>query len=171
MSQAEFLLWQLIPCSLESAHGEGMQTHQVNVRCGGIAPSMLQKQKERKEKGNISRTSKTCMCSVCFRMVCLVDPRRPRPCLVLPWTKKNHPRDSQQEERCSTWDIMLDQARSARGKSRGQSRIRPCPRWSLVIEHDITHGTAFFSPRISRMVLFLSRVVDPKIARPLSGRS
>ena len=27
-------------------------------------------------------------------------------------------------------------------------------RWSLVIEHDITRGTAFFSPRISSMVLF-----------------
>ena len=34
--------------------------------------------------------------------------------------KKNHPRDSRREERCSTCDIMLDQAR---GKSRGQSRI------------------------------------------------
>ena len=37
--------------------------------------------------------------------------------------KKNHPRDSRREERCSTCDIMLDQARSAQGKSRGQSRI------------------------------------------------
>ena len=40
-----------------------------------------------------------------------------------PGQKKNHPRDSRQEERCSTCDIMLDQARSAQGKSRGQSRI------------------------------------------------
>ena len=31
--------------------------------------------------------------------------------------KKNHPRDSRREERCSTCDIMLDQARSAQGKS------------------------------------------------------
>ena len=37
--------------------------------------------------------------------------------------KKNHPRDSRREERCSTCDIMLDQARSAQGKSRGQSWI------------------------------------------------
>ena len=37
--------------------------------------------------------------------------------------KKNHHRDSRREERCSTCDIMLDQARSAQGKSRGQSRI------------------------------------------------
>ena len=41
--------------------------------------------------------------------------------------KKNHLRDSRREERCSTCDIMLDQARSAQGKSRGQSRIGPCP--------------------------------------------
>ena len=33
-------------------------------------------------------------------------------------------------------------------------------RWSHVIEHDITCGTAFFSPWISGMVLFLSRVVN-----------
>ena len=44
--------------------------------------------------------------------------------VLLPWPKKkNHPRDSRREERCSTCDIMLDQARSAQGKSRGQSRI------------------------------------------------
>ena len=29
--------------------------------------------------------------------------------------KKNHHRDSRREERCSTCDIMLDQARSAQG--------------------------------------------------------
>ena len=63
--------------------------------------------------------------------------------------KKNHPRDSRQEERCSTCDIMLDQARSAQGKSRGQSRIGLALRWSRLIEHDITRGTAFFSSRIS----------------------
>ena len=76
-------------------------------------------------------------------------------CMLLLWTKKkNHHRDSRREERCFTCDIMLDQARSAQGKSRGQSRIGPALRWSRLIEHDITHGTAFFSPRISRMVLF-----------------
>ena len=74
---------------------------------------------------------------------------------VLPWTKKkNHPRDSRREERCSTCDIMLDQARSAQGKSRGQWRIGLALCWSSLIEHDITRGTAFFSPRISMMVLF-----------------
>ena len=68
--------------------------------------------------------------------------------------KKNHPRDSRREERCSTCDIMLDQARSAQGKSRGQSQIWLALCWSRLIEHDITRGTAFFSPRISMMVLF-----------------
>ena len=37
--------------------------------------------------------------------------------------KKNHPRDSRREERCSSCDFMLDHVRSAQGKSRGQSRI------------------------------------------------
>ena len=74
-----------------------------------------------------------------------------------PGQKKNHPRDSRREERCSTCDIMLDQARSAQGKSRGQSRIGLALRWSRLIEHDITRGTAFFSPRISMMVLFFGR--------------
>ena len=68
--------------------------------------------------------------------------------------KKNHPRGSRREERCSTCDIMLDQARSAQGKSREQSRIELALRWSCLIEHDITRGTAFFSPRISMMLLF-----------------
>ena len=71
--------------------------------------------------------------------------------------KKNHPRDSRREERCSTCDIMLDHARSAQGKSRGQSRIGLALRWSRLIEHDITRGTAFFSPRISMMVLFFGQ--------------
>ena len=47
---------------------------------------------------------------------------------LLPWPKKkNDLRDSRREERCSMCDIMLDHARSAQGKSRGQSRIGPCP--------------------------------------------
>ena len=49
------------------------------------------------------------------------------------------------------------QARSAQGKSRGQSRIGLALRWSRLIEHDITRGTAFFSPRISMMVLFFGQ--------------
>ena len=61
-----------------------------------------------------------------------LDKRRPSVTLMFMYTqivsttlakKKNHPRDSPREERCSTCDIMLDQARSAQGKSRGQSRI------------------------------------------------
>ena len=43
--------------------------------------------------------------------------------LYYPGQKKNHPRDSRREEHCSRCDIMLDQTRSAQGKSRGQSRI------------------------------------------------
>ena len=55
---------------------------------------------------------------------------------LLPWTKKkNHHQDSLREERCSTCDIMLDQARSAQGKSRGQSRIGLALRWSRMISH------------------------------------
>ena len=66
--------------------------------------------------------------------------------------KKNHHRDSRREERCSTCDIMLDQARSAQGKSDPRLSATFALRWSRLIEHDITRGTAFFSPRISRIV-------------------
>ena len=58
---------------------------------------------------------------------------------VIPWTtKKNHHRDSRREERCSTCDIMLDQARLARAKvadSRGSDL--PCANraWSSMISH------------------------------------
>ena len=57
-------------------------------------------------------------------------------------------------------DFMLDDARSAQGKSRGQSQMTlPCVdrASSSMISQD---RTAFFSPRISGMVLFLSRVVE-----------
>ena len=75
--------------------------------------------------------------------------------LLLPWTKKkNHHWDLRREERCSTCDIMLDQARSAQGKSDPRLSATFALRWSCLIEHDITCGTAFFSPRISMMVLF-----------------
>ena len=49
---------------------------------------------------------------------------------------------------------MLDQARSAPGKSDPRLSATFALRWSRLIEHDITRGTVFFSPRISRMVLF-----------------
>ena len=78
------------------------------------------------------------------------------PCTTLA-KKKNHHRDSRREERCSTCDIMLDQARSAQGKSDPRLSATFALRWSCLIEHDITRGTAFFSPRISRMVLFFGQ--------------
>ena len=71
--------------------------------------------------------------------------------------KKNHHRDSRWEERCSTCDIMLDQARSAQGKFDPRLSATFALRWSRLIEHDITRGTAFFSPRISMMVLFFGQ--------------
>ena len=49
---------------------------------------------------------------------------------------------------------MLDQARSAQVKSDPRLSATFALRWSRLIEHDITPGTAFFSPRISMMVLF-----------------
>ena len=52
--------------------------------------------------------------------------------------------------------ITSDQAR-ARSNPRLSATF--ALRWSRVIEHDITRGTVFFSPRISKMVLFLARVV------------
>ena len=67
--------------------------------------------------------------------------------------KKNHHRDSRREERCSTCDIMLDQAWSAQGKFDPRLSATFALPWSRLIEHDITRGTAFFSPRIARMVL------------------
>ena len=70
--------------------------------------------------------------------------------------KKNHPQNSRREERCSTCDIMLDQARSAQGKSRRQSRIGPCPAliapdrawyhtWnSVLLAANLEDGSFFF---------------------------
>ena len=71
-----------------------------------------------------------------------------------PGQKKNHHRDSRREERCSTCDIMLDQARSAQGKSDPPPVRDFCPALMAPDRAYITRGTAFFSPRISRMVLF-----------------
>ena len=52
-------------------------------------------------------------------------------------------------------DIMLDDARSAQGKSRTESRMTlPCADRSFSQDR-----TVFFSPQISGMVFFLSRVV------------
>ena len=72
--------------------------------------------------------------------------------------KKNHPRDSQREERCSTCDIMLDQARSAQGKSDPRLSATFALRWSRLIEHDMRWQRS--SRRESRgWFFFLSRVV------------
>ena len=68
--------------------------------------------------------------------------------------KKNHHRGSRREKRCSTCDIMFNQARSTQGKSDPWLSATFALRWLRLIEHDITRGTAFFSPRISRMVIF-----------------
>ena len=61
---------------------------------------------------------------------------------LLPWTKKkNHPRDCCEKNAGPSCDIMLDDARSAQGKSRGKSRMTLpaiALRWSCIIEHDIT---------------------------------
>ena len=80
---------------------------------------------------------------------------------VLPWTKKRTiPEICGEKNAVPSCDIMLDDARSAQGESCGQLRMTlPCAdRASLsMISQD---RTAFFSPRISGMVLFfLSRVV------------
>ena len=56
-------------------------------------------------------------------------------------------------------DILLDHARSAQGKHCGESRMTlPCAdrSWSSMICQELT---VFFSPRISGIDLFLSRVV------------
>ena len=78
--------------------------------------------------------------------------------MYYPGQKKNHLRDSWREERCSTCDIMLDHAQSAQGKSRGQSRIRPCPvliacdrawyhTWnSVLLAANLKDGSFFFWP-------------------------
>ena len=83
---------------------------------------------------------------------------------LLTWTKKKKRTILEicgEKNAVRSCDIMLDDARSTQSKV-----IRSCPRLlpcadrasSSIISHD---GTAFFSPRISEMVLFfLSRVVD-----------
>ena len=77
---------------------------------------------------------------------------------VLPWPKKRTILEIRGwKNAVRSCDIMLDDAQSAQGKV-----IRDCPRLlpcadrasSSMISHD---GTAFFSPRISRMVLFFGQ--------------
>ena len=77
---------------------------------------------------------------------------------VLPWPKKRTIIEIRGEKNAVlSCDIMLDDARSAQGKSRGQSRMTlPCVdrASSSMISQD---RTAFFSPRISGMVLFFGQ--------------
>ena len=79
--------------------------------------------------------------------------------LYYPGQKKNHHRDSRREERCSTCDIMVDQARSAQGKRDPRlSATLPCGdrAWSGMISHVEQRS----SRRESRWwFFFLSRVV------------
>ena len=68
--------------------------------------------------------------------------------------KKTNPEIRGEKNAVPPCDIMLDDVRSAQGKSRGQSRMTlPCVDCasSSMISQD---RTAFFSPRISGMVLF-----------------
>ena len=70
--------------------------------------------------------------------------------------KKNHPRDSRREERCSTCDIMLDQRRAKVADSHGSDL--PCAdrAWSSMISHVEQRS----SRRESRWwFFFLARVV------------
>ena len=75
--------------------------------------------------------------------------------LVLPWPKKRTIFEIRGEKnavpRVISCSITRDQRRAKVADSRGSDLALA---WSLVIEHDITRGTAFFSPRISRMVPF-----------------
>ena len=82
------------------------------------------------------------------------------PWVLLPWPKKRTILEIRGEKnavpRVISCSITSDQRR-ARSDPRLSATF--ALRWSRVIEHDITRGTAFFSPRISKMVLFLARVV------------
>ena len=71
---------------------------------------------------------------------------------ILPWTKKkNHHRDfAARRTLFHVWYHARSGATSAE-QVRSATVRDFCP---ALIEHDITRGTAFFSPRISRMVLF-----------------
>ena len=80
---------------------------------------------------------------------------------LLCWTttldkKKTHHRDSRREERCSTCDIMLDQARSAQGKSDLRLSATFALRWfardrawyhtrnSVLLAANLDDGSFFF---------------------------
>ena len=77
--------------------------------------------------------------------------------LVLPWPKKRTILKIRGEKnavpRVISCSIRRDQRRAKVADSRGSDL--PCA--DRLIEHDITRGTAFFSPRISMMVLFFGQ--------------
>ena len=80
------------------------------------------------------------------------------PCFYYPGQKK---KPSSRFAAIRTLFHVWYHARSGAISAGQKSQIGLALRWSRLIEHDITRGTAFFSPRISMMVLiFLSRVVD-----------
>ena len=74
--------------------------------------------------------------------------------IYYPGQKKNYPRDSRREERCSILRYHARWRTSNAGQSHPRLSATFALRWSRLIEHDITRGTAFFSLRISRMVFF-----------------
>ena len=63
------------------------------------------------------------------------------------------------------WYHARYQAQSAQGKSDPRLSATFALRWSRLIEHDITRGTAFFSPWISRMVLFFVQGSSTTLAK------
>ena len=76
--------------------------------------------------------------------------------VVLPWPKKKRtiPKIRGEKNAVPSCDIMLGDARSVQGKSRGQSRMT-LPYVDRASSSMISQDrTAFFSPRISEMVLF-----------------
>ena len=78
--------------------------------------------------------------------------------ILLPWPKKRTILEIRGEKnavpRVISCSIRRDQRRAKVADSRGSDVAL---RWSRLIEHDITRGTAFFSPRISMMVLFFGQ--------------
>ena len=86
---------------------------------------------------------------------------------VLPWTKKkNNPRNSR-GERCSTCDIMLDDARSTQGKV--FCDFYP----ALIVRHRAYHtwNSVLLAANLGDGSLFLSRVVGCQRKHVLSGQT
>ena len=80
---------------------------------------------------------------------------------ILPWTKKKRTILEIRGEKSAVPHVISCSITSDQARARSDPRLSAtfALRWSRVIEHDITRGTAFFSPRISRWFFFLARVV------------